>query len=156
MTRRRGLPILLPRSLRVFVFVALAVLATRCDNRSDGAATAPPPFDVLEKTIPELQAAMEDGVVTSRQIVTQYLARIAAYDDRGPALNAMIALNGRALDEADALDRERAASGARGTLHGIPVVVKDNFDVAGPADHGRPRSRRRSGIRRTTPSRWRG
>ena len=131
MTRRRDLPVLLPRSLRVFVFVALAVLATRCDNRSDGAATAPPPFDVLEKTIPELQAAMADGRVASRQIVAQYLARIAAYDDRGPALNAMIALNGRALDEADALDRERAASGPRGPLHGIPVVVKDNFDVAG-------------------------
>ena len=110
---------------------ALAVAAAGCGNPAGDASPSPPPFDVLERTIPELQAAMENGRVTSRQIVAQYLARIAAYDDRGPALNAMISLNGRALEEADALDRERAASGPRGPLHGIPVVVKDNFDVAG-------------------------
>lgn len=131
MRRRRGLPFLLPWPLPIFIFAALAAVAAGCGNRSDGASTAPPPFDVLEKTIPELQAALEEGRVTSRQITAQYLARIAAYDDQGPALNAMIAVNGRALDEADALDRERAASGPRGPLHGIPVVVKDNFDVAG-------------------------
>ena len=117
----------LPGSVFIFVFVALATAASRCG----GPPPALPPFDVLEKSIPELQAAMEDGRVTSRQLVAQYLARIEAFDDRGPALNAMIALNGRALDEADALDRERTASGPRGPLHGIPVVVKDNFDVAG-------------------------
>ena len=110
---------------------ALAVAAAGCGNPAGDASPSPPPFDVLERTIPELQAAMEDGRVTSRQLVAQYLARIAAYDNRGPALNAMIALNGRALEEADALDRERAASRPRGPLHGIPVVVKDNFDVAG-------------------------
>ena len=109
---------------------ALAAAAAGCGEPRDDAATAPP-FDVLEKSIPELQAAMADGRVTSRELVAQYLARIAAYDDRGPALNAMIAVNGRALDEADALDRERAASGPRGPLHGIPLLVKDNFDVAG-------------------------
>ena len=117
----------LPGSVFIFVFVALATAASRCG----GPPPALPPFDVLEKSIPELQAAMEDGRVTSRQLVAQCLARIEAFDDRGPALNAMIALNGRALDEADALDRERTASGPRGPLHGIPVVVKDNFDVAG-------------------------
>ena len=110
---------------------ALALAAAGCGNPAGDASPSPAPFEVLERTIPELQAAMEDGRVTSRQLVAQYLARIAAYDDRGPALNAMIALNGRALEEADALDRERAASGPRGPLHGIPVVVKDNFDVAG-------------------------
>ena len=120
------------RLFRTFLAgAALAALAAGCGGPAGGPTSAPPPFDVLEKTIPELQAAMADGRTSARQIVEQYLARIAAYDDRGPALNAMIALNGRALDEADALDRERAASGPRGPLHGIPVVVKDNFDVAG-------------------------
>ena len=93
--------------------------------------SSPPPFDVLEQTIPELQAAMETGRVTSRQIVAQYLARIEAYDRRGPALRAMVGINRAALDEAAALDRERVESGPRGPLHGIPVVVKDNYDVAG-------------------------
>lgn len=94
------------------------------------ARAAPPAFDVAEKSIDELSKAMTDGVVTSRQITEQYLARIQAYDDAGPALHAMIALNPRALDDADALDRERAARKVRGVLHGIPIVVKDNYDTA--------------------------
>ena len=90
-----------------------------------------PAFDVFEKSIPELQAAMASGVVTSRDLVEAYLARIRAYDHAGPALDAMIALNPRALDDADALDKERAARGPRGPLHGIPVVIKDNYETAG-------------------------
>ena len=116
---------------RALLCAALAAAAAGCGGPRDDAAPAPPPFDVLERSIPELQAAMTDGRVTSRELVAQYLARIAAYDGRGPALNAMIAVNGRALDEAEALDRERLASGPRGPLHGIPLLVKDNFDVAG-------------------------
>jgi Asp-tRNA(Asn)/Glu-tRNA(Gln) amidotransferase A subunit family amidase len=87
------------------------------------------PFDVMEKTIGELQDAMAGGRVTSRALVDAYLARVAAYDRRGPAINAIVALNPRARDVADALDRERATKGARGPLHGIPVLVKDNFDT---------------------------
>ena len=93
-------------------------------------AQAPRDFDVVEKTIPELQAAMAAGTVTSKQIVAAYLARIKAYDHDGPSLRAMIAVNPRALDAADALDKERAARGPRGPLHGIPVVIKDNFETA--------------------------
>jgi Asp-tRNA(Asn)/Glu-tRNA(Gln) amidotransferase A subunit family amidase len=93
-------------------------------------AQTPRDFDVLEKTIPELQAAMAAGTVTSKQLVSAYLARIKAYDHDGPRLSAMIALNPRALDAADALDQERAARGPRGPLHGIPVVIKDNFETA--------------------------
>lgn len=88
-------------------------------------------YDVLEKTIPELQGAMENGSVTSRDLVEIYVARIGAYDRRGPRINSIIVVNPRALEEAAALDRERAARGTRGPLHGIPLVVKDNFDLEG-------------------------
>jgi Asp-tRNA(Asn)/Glu-tRNA(Gln) amidotransferase A subunit family amidase len=86
-------------------------------------------FDAVEKTIPELQEAMRAGTVTSRQLVEIALARIAAYDTQGPRLNAMVALNPRAREIADALDRERAQKGPRGPLHGIPILVKDNFET---------------------------
>ncbi|HZR24355.1 MAG TPA: amidase family protein [Vicinamibacterales bacterium] len=86
-------------------------------------------FNAVEHSIPELQAAMAAGRVTSHALVQQYLDRIAAYDQQGPALNAMIALNARALADADALDRERASGHVRGPLHGIPIVVKDNYDT---------------------------
>jgi Asp-tRNA(Asn)/Glu-tRNA(Gln) amidotransferase A subunit family amidase len=84
-------------------------------------------FDVTEKSIAELQAALSSGTVTSRDLVAQYLARIEAYDRRGPRLNAVIAVNPRALADAEALDRERRERGPRGPLHGIPVVIKDNY-----------------------------
>lgn len=100
---------------------------------------APPPaalFDVHERGIPELQAALTDGRVTSAGLVRSYLARIAAYDQAGPALNAVVVLNPAALQDAEALDRERAASGPRGPLHGIPILVKDNYDTAGMPTSG--------------------
>lgn len=86
-------------------------------------------FDVMERSIEELQRAMQAGEVTSRQLVDMYLARIAAYDQQGPALNAIAALNPRAREAADALDRERASRGPRGPLHGIPILVKDNYET---------------------------
>ncbi len=94
------------------------------------AAPAAPLFEVHELGILALQAAQTDGTVTARGLVQSYLARIAAYDQAGPALNAIVLLNPLALDEADALDRERAARGPRGPLHGIPILVKDNYDTA--------------------------
>src|SRR6185503_1959000 len=89
----------------------------------------PSPFDPVEKSIPQLQAAMQRGDVTSRDLTAAFLARIDAYDQKGPRLNAMIAINPRALDAAAALDRERASGRVRGVLHGIPVVIKDNFET---------------------------
>lgn len=100
-------------------------------RRSDRPARPPqtPVFDVMEKSIAELQAAMTAGVVTSRELVSAYLARIDAYDRNGPRLRAIILVNPHALDDADALDRERRDRGPRGPLHGIPIVVKDNFET---------------------------
>ena len=87
-------------------------------------------FDVFEATIPELQAALERGKTTSQALVRQYLDRIEAFDRNGPQLNAMIAMNPNAMEEAARLDHERKARGSRGPLHGIPIVLKDNFDTA--------------------------
>ena len=92
-------------------------------------ATQAERFDAFEKTIPELQDAMERGDVTSVELVCQYLARIEAFDRRGPKLNAMIYVNPRALDDAAALDKERSERGSRGPLHGIPIILKDNYDT---------------------------
>ena len=87
-------------------------------------------FEVHEQSIEDLQAAMTAGRVTSRGLVDSYLARIQAYDQAGPRLTAIVLLNPRAREDADALDRERADRGPRGPLHGIPVLIKDNYDTA--------------------------
>jgi len=97
------------------------------------ATSAAAQVEVTEATIAELQEAMASGRVTSREITAAYLARIAAYDQVGTRLHAMIRVNPNALTEAEALDRERAARGPRGDLHGIPIILKDNFDFVGMA-----------------------
>ena len=84
-------------------------------------------IEVHEMSIAGLQQALTDHEVTSRQLVQAYLDRIAAYDRDGPSLNAIASLNPGALAQADALDRERVQKGARGPLHGIPILLKDNF-----------------------------
>lgn len=85
---------------------------------------------VVGRTIEDLQRALTGRDVTSVALVDAYLARIAAYDQDGPRLNAMISLNPRARAEAAALDAERAAGRVRGPLHGVPLVIKDNYDTA--------------------------
>jgi amidase len=83
-----------------------------------------------ERTILELQAAMEAGELTSQALVRGYLARIEAIDQAGPQLRSIIELNPAALTIAAELDAERAATGSRGPLHGIPILLKDNIDTA--------------------------
>ena len=109
----------------VVVFALIASPALESQDRS----RTRPDFDVMEQSIEDLQKAMEEKRVTSRELVELYLARIEAYDQRGPALNAIIAINPHARDDASKLDAERAATGARGPLHGIPVLVKDNYET---------------------------
>ena len=110
------------------LFLALSALVLAA---CDGAGTADSEFEVAEASILDLQQALEEGRVTSRQLVDLYLERIAAYDGAGPELNAITRLNPRAGEEAEALDAERADGTVRGPLHGIPVLMKDNYDVAG-------------------------
>ena len=105
-----------PLALALCAFVPFAVSAQQ----------PRPTFDVAEATIPQMQAALSSGRVTSHELVLLYLARIATYDK---TLNAMISVSHTALAEADELDRERAAGHIRGPLHGIPVALKDNINT---------------------------
>ena len=85
-----------------------------------------PPFSIVEASIPEMRAALEQGRVTSRELVRQSLERIATYEE---TLNAVIAVNPRALADADERDRERREGRVRGPLHGIPIALKDNIQT---------------------------
>lgn len=82
---------------------------------------------LIEATVADLQAAMSAGKLTAKALTAQYLARIKAIDKSGPRINAIIELNPDALAIAAALDKERKTKGARGPLHGIPVLLKDNI-----------------------------
>ena len=116
-------------SATLIVALAIGLAVSTLHARSAPAQAPQTAFDVMEKTIPQLQDAMAMGTITSRALVEIYLARIAAYDKQGPALNTMVALNPQALKVAEALDAERRAGRVRGPLHGIPVVVKDNYET---------------------------
>ena len=89
----------------------------------------PPAFELDEATVAQLQDAMASGRHTSRTLVELYIDRIEKVDRSGPTLRSVIELNPEALAIADALDAERKAKGARGPLHGIPVLIKDNIET---------------------------
>ncbi|HIL89878.1 MAG TPA: amidase [Gemmatimonadetes bacterium] len=110
-----------PRILKLLI----TVVALLCSLPAPANAQ----IEVTEASIPELQEAMETGAVTSAEITRMYLSRIRAYDKAGPVLNAMIWVNWDAVAEAQMLDRERARTGPRGALHGIPIILKDNYDT---------------------------
>lgn len=94
-------------------------------------------FDLTTASIADINAAFDAGALTSERLTQLYLARIAAYDKAGPKLNAVLRINPNAGGEARALDEERRTGGPRGPLHGIPVLLKANIDVAGwPATAG--------------------
>ncbi|MDJ0508721.1 MAG: amidase family protein [Crocosphaera sp.] len=85
---------------------------------------------LTETTITEVNQALDKGAITSEQLVKLYLKRIEAYEDRGPKINAIISVNPEAVSRAIALDKERQTKGPRSPLHGIPIIVKDNYDTA--------------------------
>jgi amidase len=132
------------RDLRVtrrgFIGAAVAATAAAALPAPLGAATppwrdgtsgdTPPQFELEEKTIDELQAAMSSGQYTAQGLVEQYLGRIDALDRRGPTLRHVLEINPYAPAIAGVIDGERTAGRVRGRLHGIPVLVKDNIDTA--------------------------
>ena len=88
-------------------------------------------FTVVEATIDDIHAGYKSGQLTCRQVVQAYLDRIAAFDQQGPKINAMITVSATALAEADRLDAAYKSAGPVGPLHGIPVIIKDQADVKG-------------------------
>jgi amidase len=86
-------------------------------------------LNIETATITDINAAYATGKLSSTKVVDAYLKRISAFDKKGPGINAVITLNPKAMSEAKALDAERKAGKVRGPLHGIPIVLKDNFDT---------------------------
>lgn len=109
-------------------FVALTAFSASSVNAQTPLAS--PAFEVHEATIAQLQTAMESGRTTSLQLVDAYLARIAAFDARGPALNSMIRINRQARADAGRMDAERRGGKVRGPMHGVPIILKDNFNTS--------------------------
>jgi amidase len=115
--------------------IAVLPILAGCGARSAAeAAPAAAPFELLEATVASVHAvhaAYKSGELNSHQLVQMYLDRIAAFDKQGPTINSVISLNPNALEEADALDATYRKTGPVGPLHGIPVLLKDQFDAAG-------------------------
>jgi len=118
----------------LFGGVGAAILPALAGARelTDGSTSASQvrPFELDEVTIADLQAGMSSGKFSSRAITEKYLARIEEIDRRGPAVNSVLEINPEAHAIAESLDRERQEKKARGPLHGIPVLIKDNIDTA--------------------------
>lgn len=112
-----------PPSLLVFLLIPAALAGQRPAMR--------PPFRVDEATIAGMHAALRAGTVSCRQLVQAYLDRIAAYDQQGPALTALVTLNPDALATADSLDAARRGGVPMGALHCVPLAVKDNMETRG-------------------------
>jgi amidase len=124
---------------RTFLQTSLAgglgalVLPALSAAREAGAPPLAPgikPSELDEITIAELQQGMSSGKCTARSVTEQYLSRIEQIDKQGPSINSVIEVNPDALAIAEALDKERKEKGARGPLHGVPVLIKDNIDTA--------------------------
>ncbi len=114
---------------RVIVFTIFSCLVSSAFGQSSG-------FDVFEASITEIQNALEEGEVTSVELVQQYSARINAFDRNGPVLNSVVGLNPGAMEQAAQLDQERIDTGPRSMLHGIPILVKDNYNSLPMATSG--------------------
>src|ERR1043166_5684193 len=113
-----------PFAAAAIVVAAAVFMVVRAQSGPPAPGSRSPSFRIVEATIPEMREAMASGRLTSRELVTQYLARVGLYEDR---LHAAILVNPHALEQADQLDRERAQGKIRGPLHGIPIALKDNI-----------------------------
>jgi amidase len=117
----------LPNTMNTTTRFAIVALLTLSALTSHSVLAAP--INLYTATIADLNAAFKSGTLTSEQLTAAYLARIEAYDKKGPTINAVIMLNPKAMAEAKAMDAERKAGKLRGPLHGIPVILKDNYDT---------------------------
>jgi len=104
----------------------ILVVALAATSRALIAAKA---IDLDAATVADINAAFDAGTLTAEKLVQLFLARIEAYDRQGPRLHAVIVLNPKAIETARALDAERKAKGPRSPLHGIPVILKDNYNT---------------------------
>jgi len=102
---------------------------TYSTHSTHAAAQPPASFRLEETTIAQIHAAFRDGSLTCRSLVDRYIARIEAYDQEGPSLNAIVMVNPDARSRADDLDRRFRQSGAVGPMHCVPVIVKDNYET---------------------------
>src|SRR4029453_3883717 len=118
-TRTRG-----RKSLVSLLALAVLMVTGYAGSMSTAMSPTAGPFNVVETGIPDIQQALSEGRLTSRQLVVEYLTRIALYEDQ---LKAIMIVNPKVLEEAEALDRERAQGKIRGPLHGIPIALKDNI-----------------------------
>jgi Asp-tRNA(Asn)/Glu-tRNA(Gln) amidotransferase A subunit family amidase len=119
------------------VIAAVWTAVTVAAAQRGGASPERPPFNVVEATIDDVQAAIRARQITCRRLVEGYLERIKAYDKAGPALNAVQTVNPYAVPEAERLDAVFTASGPVGPLHCVPVLVKDQIDTSDmPTTHG--------------------
>jgi amidase len=117
----------------VLLLVLISGVACAPSNESPPASATPaaPAIDVVELSAADARDRLAAGTLTARALTQAYLDRIAAIDDAGPTLASVIELNPSAIADAEALDAERTAGKVRGPMHGIPVLLKDNIDVAG-------------------------
>jgi Asp-tRNA(Asn)/Glu-tRNA(Gln) amidotransferase A subunit family amidase len=107
----------------------------------------PKPFDIVEASISDIQNALAAGQTTSEELVKAYLKRIEEIDNSGPAINSLITVNPKAIETAIELDQERKKQGPRGPLHGIPIILKDNFNT-----HDMPTTGGSASLKDFTPS----
>ncbi|MFC5648540.1 amidase family protein [Paenibacillus solisilvae] len=119
------------KNLRISILLLLMIVAiVPTTIAAEGGSPAKKTFVIEEATIADIQKALASGQLTSEALVKFYLQRIDAIDKAGPHLNSIITVNPHALETAIELDKERKTKGSRGPMHGIPVILKDNYDTA--------------------------
>src|SRR5262245_19335646 len=118
------------RTLRAPTIGALLFSGGVTSTLAAAAAAEPPKVEVVETTVARIHEALRSGRLTCRRLVEAYLERIRVYD-QPTRMNAIVLVNPDALADADALDQELARTGKLRPLHGIPIIVKDNYDTKG-------------------------